>query len=54
VLTTKLKSGRDSVAGILTHYQLDGPGIESRLGRDFLRLSRPASCTIGAESLSFR
>jgi hypothetical protein len=33
--------GRDSSVGIATHYGLDGPGIESRWGRDFLRLSRP-------------
>ena len=25
-----------------THYELDGPGIESRWGRDFLHPSRPA------------
>ena len=28
--------------GIATGYGLDGPGIESRLGRDFPHLSRPA------------
>jgi hypothetical protein len=28
--------------GIATGYGLDGPGIESRWGRDFLHLSRPA------------
>jgi hypothetical protein len=33
--------GRDSVLGIATHYGLDGPGIESRWGRDFPHLSRP-------------
>jgi hypothetical protein len=27
--------GRDSVVGIATRYSLDGPGIESLLGRDF-------------------
>jgi hypothetical protein len=27
--------GRDSVVGIATRYGLDGPGIESRWGRDF-------------------
>jgi hypothetical protein len=27
--------GRDSSVGIVTHYRLDGPGIESRCGRDF-------------------
>ena len=34
--------GRDSSVGIATLYGLDGPGIESRWGRDFPRLSRPA------------
>jgi hypothetical protein len=34
--------GRDSSVGIATRYGLDGPGIESRWGRDFLHLSRPA------------
>ena len=29
-------------AGIATHYALDGPGIESRWGRDFPHPSRPA------------
>ena len=33
---------RDSVVGIATRYGLDGPGIESRWGRDFSHLSRPA------------
>jgi hypothetical protein len=28
--------------GIVTAYGLDGPGIESRWGRDFLHLSRQA------------
>jgi hypothetical protein len=34
--------GPGSVVGIATAYGLDGPGIESRWRRDFLRLSRPA------------
>jgi len=34
--------GPGSVVGIATGYGLDGPGIESRWGRDFLHLSRPA------------
>ena len=40
----KLESecGPDSSVGIATGYGLDGPGIESRWGRDFLHLSRPA------------
>jgi hypothetical protein len=33
--------GRDSVAGIVTRYRLDGPGIESRWGQDFQHTSRP-------------
>jgi hypothetical protein len=33
---------RDSVVGIATRYELDGPGIESRWGRDFQHPSRPA------------
>jgi hypothetical protein len=34
--------GRDSAVGIATRYGLDGPGIESRWGRDFPHLFRPA------------
>jgi hypothetical protein len=34
--------GRDSSVGIATRYELDGPGIESRWGRDFQHSSRPA------------
>jgi hypothetical protein len=34
--------GRDSSVGIATRYELDGPGIESRWGRDFSQPSRPA------------
>jgi len=33
---------RDSSIGIVTRYGLDGPGIESRWGRDFPHPSRPA------------
>ena len=33
---------RDSSVGIATRYRLDGPGIESRWGRDFPHPSRPA------------
>ena len=32
----------DSSVGIATSYGLEGPGIESRWGRDFPRPSRPA------------
>ena len=35
-------SGPGSVVDIATGYGLDGPGIESRWGRDFPHLSRPA------------
>jgi hypothetical protein len=34
--------GWDGVVGIATRYGLDGPGIESRWGRDFPHPSRPA------------
>ena len=34
--------GRDSTVGIATRYGLDGPGIDSRWGRDFPQPSRPA------------
>jgi hypothetical protein len=36
-----LSLGRDSTVSIATRYGLDGPGIESRWGRDFLHPSRP-------------
>ena len=32
----------DGVVGTATRYGLDGPGIESRLGRDFPHPCRPA------------
>ena len=34
--------GLGSMVGIAIDYGLDGPGIESRFGRDFPYLSRPA------------
>jgi len=34
--------GRDGSVGIATRYGLDGPGIDSRWGRDFQHPSRPA------------
>ena len=46
----------DSAVGIATRYGLDGPGIESRWGRDFPHPSRPAlgptqpPCTMGTGS----
>ena len=33
---------KDSSVGIATGFGLDGPGIESRWGRDFLHPPRPA------------
>jgi hypothetical protein len=41
MLTIRQRS-RDSVVGTATRYGLEGPGIESRWGRDFPHLSRPA------------
>jgi len=37
-----MEEGPSSAVGIATGYGLDGPGIQSRCGRDFLHLSRPA------------
>jgi len=39
---SKNNMSRDSSVGIATRYGLGGPGIESRWGRDFPHLSRPA------------
>ena len=39
---TVLSISRDSSVSIATRYGLDGPGIESRLGRDFPHLFRLA------------
>ena len=33
--------GRDSSDGIVTRYEVDGPGIESRWGQDYPHLSKP-------------
>jgi hypothetical protein len=38
---TEYSCGRDSSVGIATRYWLDGPGFESRWGRDFPHSSRP-------------
>ena len=38
----RYQSGRDSSVSIATRYGLDGPGIESRWGRDFPHPSTPA------------
>jgi len=45
-----LRDGPGSVVGIATGYRPDGPGIESRWGRDFPHLSRPA---LGLPSLLY-
>jgi len=37
-----VRSGTGNSISIATGYGLDGPGIESRWGRDFSNLSRPA------------
>jgi len=41
VAVMSLLAGRDSTFGIATCYGLDGPGIESRCGRDYPHPSRP-------------
>jgi hypothetical protein len=42
LLINLFSCGPDSSVGIVTVYGLDGPTIESRWGRDFPHLSRPA------------
>jgi hypothetical protein len=48
---TQTYGSRDSSVGIATRYGLDGPGIESRWGRDFPHPSRPA---LGPTQLSIQ
>jgi hypothetical protein len=48
--------GLGSSVGIATDYGLDGPGIKSRWGRNFLPIqtglgAHPASCTMGTRSI---
>ena len=43
-LPSALNHGRNSSVGIVTRYGLDGPGIESRCGRDS---SQPSSWALG-------
>jgi len=43
---TPVLAGRHSSVGIATGYGLDGPGIESRWGRDFPHPSRPTLCLL--------
>jgi hypothetical protein len=50
VATGNARPGRDSSVGIATRYGLEGPGIESRRGRDFPHPSRPA---LGPPSLLY-
>ena len=50
------RSGPSNSVGIATDYGLDGPGIESRWGRDFPPVqtgprAHPATCTMGTGSL---
>ena len=49
-LLFSLSHGPGSVVGVATGYGLDGPGIESRWGRDFPHLSKPA---LGPPSLLY-
>ena len=42
IILLLLLLGPGSVVGIATGYGLDGPGMQSRWGRDFLHLSRTA------------
>jgi len=57
-IALKFWSGPGSVGGIATGYGLDGPGIETRWGRNFPHLSRPAlwhhpaSCTMDTGSFA--
>ena len=41
-MSTVNTQGRDSSVAIATCYGLDGPGVESRWGRDFRQPSKPA------------
>jgi hypothetical protein len=46
-----MQSGPGSSVGIATDYGLEGPGIESRWGRDQTSSgAHPASCTMGTGS----
>ena len=55
-LTIGFTCGPGSSVGIVTDYRLDGPGIESRWGRDFPPVqtgpgAHQASCILGTGSL---
>jgi hypothetical protein len=52
-----MTGGPGTSVGIATDYGLDGPGIESRWGRDFPPVqtgpgAQPASCTVGTGSFT--
>ena len=49
-MSKQVLTDRDSSVGIATRYGLDGPGIETRWGRDFQHPSRPA---LGAHPASY-
>jgi len=57
-VTSAKDSGPGSLVGVATGYGLNGPGTQTRWGRDFPHLSRPAvgptqlSCTMGTGSFS--
>ena len=42
VTLKKVCKNRDGSVGVATRYWLEGPRIESRWGRDFQHVSRPA------------
>ena len=42
IFSSRSSVGRDSSVGIATRYEVDGPEIECRWGRDFPHLSRQA------------
>ena len=55
IICSTVVLGPGSSVGIATNYGLDGPGIESRWGRDFPPVQtgpgvHPASCTMGTGS----
>jgi hypothetical protein len=42
IIVVVITVGRDSSVGVVTRYRLDGPGIDSKLRRDFPYTSSPA------------
>jgi hypothetical protein len=49
-VAARYSGGPGSSVGIVTEYGLDGPGIESRLGKIFRLGAHPATCTMGTGS----